>query len=104
MPETVNDVAGAYVNVIGSAAVTVLMPAICHPPTRTSSADDMLPPTARPLPIGSAHTKLVVLLYGWSYAPVAYSASRLRKSCGAGKFPFWFSSDCAPLSLAFDSV
>ena len=26
------------------------------------------------------------------------------KSCGAGKFPFWFSSAPAPLSFAFDSV
>ena len=64
----------------------------------------MLAPHARPRPIGSDQTKLVVLLYGWLYAPMPYSAPRLLKSCGAGKLPFWFSSDCAPLSLALDSV
>ena len=64
--DTRNVAVGEYVSVTISPGVIVLMPAISHPPATMSSADGMLPPHRFPLPNGSAHTKLVVLLYGWS--------------------------------------
>ena len=54
----------AQVSVTVSPGVTVLMPDSSHPPTRASIADEKLPPQRLPRPTGSAHTKLVVLLYG----------------------------------------
>src|SRR5262245_18162148 len=74
-----------------------LMPASCQPPITTLRAGE----TMRN---GSDHTKLVVLLYGWWYSEYPKSASRFRKSCGAGKLPFAFSSDWDPLSFVSESV
>src|SRR6266542_6094740 len=81
-----------------------LTPASCQPPTSASVSAEAFDPQRWPRPNGSAHTKLVVLLYGWWYSDKPTSASRLRKSCGAGKLPLAFSSDCDPLSFASDSV
>src|SRR6188768_3726312 len=81
-----------------------LTPANCQPPMTASRSPVAPPPHRLPLPNGSAHVKLVVLLYGWLYSDRPKSASRLRKSCGAGKLPLAFSSDCDPLSFVSDSV
>src|SRR5437899_2367118 len=71
----------------------------------TASTDGDAPETqCRPRPNGSAHTKLVVLLYGWLYSDRPKSAARLWKSCGAGKLPLAFSRDCDPLSFVCESV
>ncbi len=66
MADTWKLAAGVYWNVTISPGVTVLMPAISQPPTSTSIADDRLFPQRLPRPNGSDHTKLVVVLYGWS--------------------------------------
>jgi len=84
--------------VTGSPAVMRLMPASCQPPISARVSPDVSAPN------GSDQVKLVVLLYGWWYSESPKSASRFRKSCGAGKLPFAFSSDCDPLSFVSESV
>src|SRR5215467_3104954 len=104
MPETICEVNGVYTKVTGTPEYIELMPARRQPPMTASTAGDAPPPIRRPRPNGRPHTTLVVLLYGWSYPDVPHSAARLLKSCGAGKLPFWFSSDAAPLSNVRDHV
>src|SRR5262245_9350203 len=98
MPETTKLAPGVYVSVTGSPALMRLIPASCQPPITALTSGDAF------LPNGSDQTKLVVLLYGWWYSEYPKSASRLWKSCGAGKLPFAFSSDCEPLSFVRESV
>src|SRR5882724_12987307 len=57
-----------------------------------------------PLPKGSCHTMLVTLVKGWSYMDSAFSARRLRGSCGPMALPLAFSNEPEELSMAFDQV
>ena len=86
-------------------ASTVLMPAICQPPSSASSDRAGVRSGSGGRGRTAGRTR------SWSCCCTAgdtpdrpKSASRLWKSCGAGKLPFGFSSEPAPLSLVCDSV
>src|SRR5205809_705107 len=89
---------------MGCPLKAVLTLPISQPPRKRSANAGMLEPNLRPLPNGNWYSRLVVFVTGWSYADSAFSTLRLKKSCGAGKLPAGFSSEPAPLSIAFDQV